>query len=219
MYLILRAKEKIYIINVERSMLFKLWFNFVKTHFFWWKYFSKGKRNKTNEYWWETSLTCDGCYSYFHKFIKFQVVFLVLLTVDKYQAWYPLGFFASSVNSVITIWHNATLFIKLYNFTDSNQISMNIVQIFNNCLWNNSFFLHLQYYISIFFKKMLSLFLRFNCMSARFACQILSISFGAVQAYLIFLTTRLCNSLVNVLFCLTFTASFPLFYMSNNNNW
>ena len=125
MYLILRAKEKIYIINVERSMLFKLWFNFVKTHFFWWKYFSKGKRNKTNEYWWKTSLTCDGCYSYFHKFIKFQVVFLVLLTVDKYQAWYPLGFFASSVNSVITIWHNPTLFIKLYNFTDSNQISMN----------------------------------------------------------------------------------------------
>ena len=51
-------------------ILFNLWFDFAKANFFWWKHLSKAKRNKTNEYWYETLLECDSRYGCFYKFIQ-----------------------------------------------------------------------------------------------------------------------------------------------------
>ena len=70
-----------YIICVEKSMLFKLYFDF-------WKNFSKARRTKRNEYWYETSLTCDGRYGSFSKFTKnnedYQVWIIMLLLMISF---------------------------------------------------------------------------------------------------------------------------------------
>ena len=64
-----------------KNMPFKLWLGWCQSKLFLMKKLQQSKRNKTNEYWLETLLTCDGRYDFLINLSK------MIWSVDCLKVW------------------------------------------------------------------------------------------------------------------------------------